>query len=671
MQMKKYLLFLVAAMLATVARAAVGDTFTYQGLKFEVTSEDDHTVAVGRNVNVSGDVSIPSVAVNDSSRYSVTEIGKEAFSACPSLTSVSIPNSVTTIGELAFDNCIRLTSVSIPNSVATIGASAFSACTSLLEIVVENGNPNYSSENGVLFNIDKTELITCPVGKEGEYLIPTSVNRIGNEAFSYCSRLTSVNIPNSVTEIGEYAFYYCSSLTSVTIPNSLTTIGKLAFSACTSLLEIVVENGNPNYSSENGVLFNIDKTELITCPVGKEGEYLIPASVNRIGNEAFYYCSRLTSVSIPNSVTTIGNSAFYCCSNLTSVTIPNSVITIGNRAFYSCSSLTSVNIPNSVTTIGELAFCFCKSLTSVTIPNSVTEIVNSAFRDCISLTSVSIPNSVIKIGNSAFAKCSSLTSVSIPNSVTTIGNTAFEGCSSLDSVSIPNSVTTIGRQAFFRCSSLTSVSIPASITEIKSLTFDNCSGLKTIYDLNPTPQKIGMSAFKNVPTDVVVYIPKGSYDDYSRSSDWTHFSDFREMGAFDVALSEQTLELTAGNTATVTATVTKDDDMTVKSEEWTTSNPKVATVDNGVITAVAPGEAVIWFTAVDGYGVPHTEACKVTVSENSGVAEVVTDTDAPVDVYNLQGVAVLRNAAATELGKLPAGLYIVRQGAKSRKIVVR
>ena len=163
-----------------------------------------------------------------------------------------------------------------------------------------------------------------------------------------------------------------------------------------------------------------------------------------------------------------------------------------------------------------------------------------------------------------------------------------------------------------------------------------------------------MSAFKNVPTDVVVYIPKGSYDDYSRSYDWTHFSDFREMGAFDIALSEQALELTAGNTATVTATLTKDDDMTVKSEEWTTSNPKVATVDNGVITAVAPGEAVIWFTAVDGYGVPHTEACKVTVSENSGVAEVVTDTDAPVDVYNLQGVAVLRNAAATELGKLPA-----------------
>ncbi|MBP3537748.1 MAG: hypothetical protein J6J93_09465, partial [Muribaculaceae bacterium] len=88
--MKKYLLFLVAAILATVARAA-GDTFTYQGLNFKVTSEENHTVSVSRNSNVSGDISIPSFAVNGSSRYFVTEIGMSAFSACSSLTSVNIP----------------------------------------------------------------------------------------------------------------------------------------------------------------------------------------------------------------------------------------------------------------------------------------------------------------------------------------------------------------------------------------------------------------------------------------------------------------------------------------------------------------------------------------------------------------------------------------------------
>ena len=102
MQMKKYLLFLVAAILATVARAAVGDTFTYQGLNFKVTSEDDHTVAVDRidrNDNVSGDISIPSFAVNGSARYFVTEIGSYAFYSCSNLTSINIPDAVTKIGE--------------------------------------------------------------------------------------------------------------------------------------------------------------------------------------------------------------------------------------------------------------------------------------------------------------------------------------------------------------------------------------------------------------------------------------------------------------------------------------------------------------------------------------------------------------------------------------------
>ncbi len=613
MQMKKYLLFLVTAMLATIARAADGDIFTYQGLKFRITSEADRTVAVFMYNEASGHISIPSFAINGSSRYFVTELAGSAFRDCSSLTSVSIPNSVTKIGNYAFNGCSSLTSVSIPNSVTQIGKDAFSDCR------------NLTSVN-----------------------IPDAITQIEPYAFNNCSSLTSINIPASVTQIGEDAFAGCTSLTSVSIPASVTQIGESAFSSCSSLSEIVVENGNPNYISEDGVLFNINKTELIQCPGGKKGEYSIPTSVNKICNNAFSSCSSLTSVSIPNSVTQIGNYAFGWCSNLTSVSIPNSVTQIEESAFYSCSSLTSVSIPNSVTQIGNRAFMWCTSLTSISIPNSVTQ-----------------------IGENAFAACTSLTSVSIPNSVTQIGFNAFNYCASLTSVSIPNSVTQIGAAAFSSCHSLTWVSIPNSVTTIRSRTFGSCKNLKTIYVLNPKPQSVDEDAFEDVPEDAIIYIPKGSYNDYFLSSDWIHFSDFREMGAFDIALSEQTLELTAGNTATVTATVTKDDDMTIKSEEWSSSNPEVATVDNGVITAVAPGEAVIWFTAVDGYGVPHTEACKVTVSESDGVAEIVTDADVPVDVYNLQGVAVLRNAATAELRNLPAGIYIVRQGNNVEKIAVK
>ena len=170
-------------------------------------------------------------------------------------------------------------------------------------------------------------------------------------------------------------------------------------------------------------------------------------SVTSIGNDAFWDCSSLQSVTIPNSVTSIGNDAFENCSSLQSVTIPNSVTSIGNYAFENCSSLQSVTIPNSVTSIGDFAFSGCSSLQSVTIPNSVTSIRNFAFAYCPSLQSVTIPNSVTSIGNSAFRNCFRLQSVTIPNSVTNIGEEAFYECKKLQSVVI-NGNPKIGKKAF-------------------------------------------------------------------------------------------------------------------------------------------------------------------------------------------------------------------------------
>ena len=150
--------------------------------------------------------------------------------------------------------------------------------------------------------------------------LPNSVKSIGKQAFYNCTSLTSITLPNSVKSIGDYAFDGCSSLTSINIPNSVTSLGDGAFTGCMSLTSINVASGNSTYSSDNGVLFDKNKRIIIKYPVGKrDASYVIPNSVTRIGDGAFYFCTGLTSIEIPNSVTSIDSGAFEYCNSLTDV----------------------------------------------------------------------------------------------------------------------------------------------------------------------------------------------------------------------------------------------------------------------------------------------------------------------------------------------------------------
>ena len=312
---------------------AIGDTTAIDTsntpLKFRITSGSTAEV-IHSNLYANIDaISIPEKVRIGGKIYSVTGISASAFSGCNGLTSIEIPESVTNIGYNAFANCSKLTNIEIPDGVTIIDSTTFWGCSSLASIQ-----------------------------------IPNSVTSIGDFAFEGCSGLTSIRIPESVTSIGRFAFYRCSGLTSIQIPDGVTNIDYSIFNDCSGLMEINVASNNPIYSSENGVVYNKEKTKIINVPNGIKDEIVIPEGVTSIGGSAFYGCSGLTSINIPEGVTSIGGSAFSGCSGLTSINIPESVTSIGDYAFRNCTNL-NVVIDNSKDNVEveNYAFQGCKSVT--------------------------------------------------------------------------------------------------------------------------------------------------------------------------------------------------------------------------------------------------------------------------------------------------------------------
>jgi len=458
----------------------------------------------------------------------VTSIGNNTFNSCASLNGITIPGGVTNIGSEAFYYCSSLSNVVLGTNITSIGSGAFADCQSLTAITVDQQNLLFCSTNGILFDKPQTTLIQAPGGMAGNYGVPASVIVIGDEAFSFCTKLTGITIPDSVTNIGSQAFYDCYSLASLQMGTNVVSIGDYAFNSCFSLTSLT-----------------------------------IPNRVTSIGVGAFEFCGSLTNVTMGMNVTSIGDYAFASCSVLTGITFPNSVANVGNDAFNYCGSLTNVTFGTNVTTIGRDAFAFCSSLTSITIPSSVTNIVGSSLgivrigfeappvnvpiemvANCGRLNAImvdehnrfysssngilfdkpqatlleapggfagsyAIPANVTSVGAEAFQNCASLTRIAIPNSVTNIGTAAFADCGSLTamtvdgqnmhyssingilfdkpqttliqfpggiggSYAVSNGITSIGSTAFSGCSNLTSIAIPNSVTNIGNSTFNGC-----------------------------------------------------------------------------------------------------------------------------------------------------------------------------------------------------
>ena len=418
----------------------------------------------------------------------IVKIGQDAFAGCSNLKSINIPDSVTSIGAHAFYNCNSLKSIEIPDSVTTdeldrtftgcssleeiklsnnirsFGDDVFRWCNNLkklnipinlynlmvdgcglnecesLEEITVNGEGNYyTSENGVLFNKDKTELVLFPQGSNKiSYTIPANTEYIDSNGLSSCIGLQEINVeneninytsedgilynkgktrllsypagkkqntynvPETVTSISAN-FSKCQYLNYITIPKNVQSIGKFYPEECfycTSLKEINVDSNNTKFCSEEGVLFNKDKTKLICYPASKESEeYSIPEGTTEVASLA--KCKNLKRLTLSSTARYIsiknGRMDLNECESLEEITVNS-----GNTNFYSENGVlfkidsngkkslvcypagkkdSSYVIPDGVTMIvGSLAHC--RNLKTLTIPASVTSLSNYPFDGC-------------------------------------------------------------------------------------------------------------------------------------------------------------------------------------------------------------------------------------------------------------------------------------------------
>ena len=462
---------------------------------------------------------------------SVEIIDEEAFSGSDKFVSVTFENGVKSIGDFAFSVCYNISDLFIPASVTNIGEGAFAYDISLKNITVDENNEYYSSVDGVLFNKNKTKIITYPaMSTATSYTIPDSVTDTDPGIFVFALNLVDVVIPDSVENIGEAMFIECHNLQTVKIGSGVKYIGEWMIDDFYSLTDVIYNGTEEQWDNieigENEVLVELVRFEPAVCEhedtdkdglcdgcnevyevksgshgedvtytLYSDGKLVIGGTGDMLDTSVFDHTIRdeVKTVIIEDGITSIGEDAFKVFKNLTSVVIPGSVTSIGDYAFFRCYSLKEVVIPEGVTSIGEGAFQYCEILTEIRIPASVTSISRAPFL-CCPLTEI-----VVDENNEYFTAVDGVlfnkdktqlvtypaaktdSEYVVPDTVTKICAAAFGGAENLTSIVVGDSVADIDLMAFFSCSGMESIYISDSVVNVGEFIFEECMSLTDIY----------------------------------------------------------------------------------------------------------------------------------------------------------------------------------------------
>lgn len=271
--------------------------------------------------------------------------GKTMYMALLTLTEINVPNGVVSIvGDTLSGS--SATKIILPDTVSSnLSGTVFNGMNKLSTIELSSTSKNLKLVDGNLYSYDGKRFIKY-MGSSKNFTVPEGVETLDSRCIT--KSMTTLNLPSTLKVIEGWSLESMSGVNLLNIPASVTTMYTYSFHANTKLR---VAEGNATYKSIDDVLILNKAGTKVIMASRNATTYNIPNTVTEIEKNAFYYCTKMISITIPDSVTTIGAGAFYSCSSLKEITIPQSVTSIGADAFLHCGNLTAINIKGTANRI--------------------------------------------------------------------------------------------------------------------------------------------------------------------------------------------------------------------------------------------------------------------------------------------------------------------------------
>lgn len=391
------------------------------------------------------------------------EIGFQCFANCASLSQLALPSTLETIGDMAFWSSGLTGEVTVPASVKEIGMAPWRSLTAVTAINVAEGNENYTSVDGVLFNKDVTTVVTYPAGKtDATYTLPETVKVIADQSMRNNLSLTKLVMPEGLEKIGDQALA-SSQLSTVDLPSTVKTIGSAAFFNGRMLTAFNVADGNQWFRAQEKFLVELG-AEKIVAAIPMMGELTIPEGIKEVGDYAFWAYS-ITKVTFPSTMVKAGKAAFADNSMLKSVVFNEGFETIGEMCFQNCTGLSELQWPSTLKTIELQGMCGTSALKDANLPEGVETLAPLAFFTS-GIESAYVPASVSNFGNAIFASCGNLSTVVIAEGVTKLEDTMFNMCWALENITLPSTLEIIGPYALYGAA-FTHIDLPEGLKRIE------------------------------------------------------------------------------------------------------------------------------------------------------------------------------------------------------------